>query len=123
MQTQSISVPLNASKRNQAIDILGQVTDVGKLVRDPIVAVTSMLANPACRFFPRVLPGKLTTEFVPVSTLRPTVQRTLMTAEETDLLRFFKLKTGIRDLKTELSVLKPADDDVSKQENIVMGPF
>ncbi|MDP3705237.1 MAG: hypothetical protein Q8R24_04930 [Legionellaceae bacterium] len=118
VSTQSISVPLNSSKRNQATDILGQIPEVGKFVRDPIVAVTSMLANPASRFFPRVLPGKLTTEFVPVSTLRPTVQRTLRTAAEATLLRFFKLEAGIQDFKTELGVIKSAEDAVSKQESL-----
>jgi len=82
VSTQSICVPLSSSKRNQATEILGQVPDEGKFVRDPIVAVTSILANQSCRFFPKVLPGKLTTEFVPVSIFNPKIQKTLISESQ-----------------------------------------
>ncbi len=76
--TQSITVPLDSSKRNQAIEILVRVTNEGKFVRDPIIAVTSYLANRKhCGFFPRVLPGESTTEFVAISALIPTIHKTL----------------------------------------------
>lgn len=120
VSTQSISVPLNSSERNQAIDILGQIPEAGKFVRDPIVAVTSMLANSDIRFFPRALPGKLTTEFVPVSTLKPTVQRTLMTATEATLLKFFKLKTGIEYFKKGAANKKEKLDDVDNLNSLVV---
>jgi hypothetical protein len=66
-----ICIPLDSSRRLHAEAILAENEGLaGKYLRDPIIGVTSILANPNCRFFPTVLPGEATTEFVAVSALK-----------------------------------------------------
>lgn len=72
---QYIGIPLSALKRKEAEDRLAQISGDAKYVQDPIIAVTSILANPNHCFFPRVLPGEKTTDFVPVSTLSGKIPR------------------------------------------------
>ncbi len=67
---EAICIPLDASQRFDAQTILAEIEVLsGKYVRDPIIGATSILANPNCRFFPTVLPGAVTTEFVAISSL------------------------------------------------------
>lgn len=82
VSTDSICVPLDVSVRKKAVEILEQLSDEGKYVRDPLVAITSILANPSASFFPRYLPGKLTTEFIHVSLLKSVIHKPLLKFKE-----------------------------------------
>lgn len=80
-EVQPLCVPLSAEMRAQADDVLAHAPEDGKYVRDPIVAVTSILANPRHRFFPRYLPGTVTTEFIRASSLSKISPTRLLTHE------------------------------------------
>lgn len=80
--TESLCVPLSSSVRKQAIKILEQLPDNGRYVQEPLLAITSILANPSSSFFPRYLPGKSTTEFIHVSLLKSVIHKPLLKFEE-----------------------------------------
>ena len=79
-EVQPLCIPLSAEMRTQAEAVLMHAPEDGKYVRDPIVAVTSILANPRHGFFPRYLPGTATTEFIKTSSLSKIRPQLLLTS-------------------------------------------